>query len=53
MKDQPRGQTTNVNPIAARQSNVANEEKWLVERYPDPGIPRSWAFCLQHEKGKG
>ncbi len=44
MKDQPSGQTTNVNPIAARQSNVVNEEKWLGQRYPDPGIPPLLGF---------
>ena len=44
MKDQPSGQTTNVNPIAERQSNVVNEEKWLGQRYPDPGIPPLLGF---------
>ena len=39
MNDQPSGQATNVNPIAERQSNVVDQQEWLVQKYPDPGIP--------------
>ena len=35
MKDQPSGQATNVIPVAGQ----SNEETWLVEKYPNPGIP--------------
>jgi hypothetical protein len=34
MNDQPSSQATNVNPIAEQQSNVLNEENWIVERLP-------------------
>src|SRR5437016_9297253 len=44
MNDQPSSQVTNVNPIAERQSNVLNEENWLVQRYPGPGIPPLLGF---------
>jgi len=44
MKDQPSGQATNVNSIAEPQTNVANEEKWLDQKYPDPGIPPLLGF---------
>jgi hypothetical protein len=44
MNDQPSSQATNVNPIAERQSNVPNEEKWLVQKYPDLGIPPLLGF---------
>lgn len=39
MNDQPSGQATNVSPNAERQSNVLNEEDWLAQEYPNPGIP--------------
>ena len=34
MNDQPSSQATNVDPIAERESNVLNEENWLVQRLP-------------------
>ncbi|MDX6528673.1 MAG: hypothetical protein QOH41_963 [Blastocatellia bacterium] len=44
MNDQPSSQTTTVNPIAERQSNVLNEENSVVQRYADPGIPPLLGF---------
>jgi hypothetical protein len=44
MKDQPSGQTTSVNPIVESQSYVVDEEKWLAQKYPDPGIPPLLGF---------
>ena len=37
MNDQPSSQATN-------ESNVLNEENWLVQRYRDPGIPPLLGF---------
>jgi hypothetical protein len=34
MNDQSNSQATNANPTAKRQSNMLNEENWIVERLP-------------------
>lgn len=44
MSDQPSNQATNVNPRAEQQSNVLSKENWLVQKYPDPGIPPILGF---------
>lgn len=44
MSDHPNSQASNADPIAERQSNVLNEEKWLVQKYPDVGIPPILGF---------
>jgi len=60
MNDQPNNQATNVTPGAERQANVLNEENWLVQKYPDIGIPplrgflqlcadRRFHRCLQEQ----
>lgn len=44
MNDQLSSQASSVNPIAERQSNVLNEENWLVQKHPNPGIPPILGF---------
>jgi hypothetical protein len=44
MSDQPNNQAKNVNPLAERQSKVLNEENWIVQKYPDIGIPPLLGF---------
>lgn len=44
MSDQPSSQDTNVNTRAEQQSKVLSKENWLVEKYPNPGIPPLLGF---------
>jgi hypothetical protein len=41
MKDQQSAEATHVNPNAERQSD---EQNWLVQHYPNPGIPPLLGF---------